>query len=86
MDFFTVPTLAFGVFYCFFVIGHDQRRILHFNVTKHLTIAWVIQQLRKAFPYDSASGYLVFDRGSHFNNEVIETMMSFDVQPKRTSF
>ena len=29
MDFFTVPTLAFGVLYCFFVIAHDRRRILH---------------------------------------------------------
>jgi hypothetical protein len=32
MDFFTVPTLTFGVLYCFFVIGHDRRKILHFNV------------------------------------------------------
>src|SRR6266852_4194890 len=30
MDFFTVPTFTFGVLYCFFVIGHDRRRILHF--------------------------------------------------------
>ena len=35
MDFFTVPTLTFGVLYCFFVIAHDRRRILHWNVTKH---------------------------------------------------
>ena len=27
MDFFTVPTLTFGVLYCFFVIAHDRRRI-----------------------------------------------------------
>ena len=33
MDFFTVPTLTFGVLYCFFVIAHDRRRILHWNVT-----------------------------------------------------
>jgi hypothetical protein len=26
MDFFTVPTLSFGVLYCFFVIAHDRRR------------------------------------------------------------
>jgi len=30
MDFFIVPTLTFGVLYCFFVIGHDRRKILHF--------------------------------------------------------
>ena len=50
MDFFTVPTLSFGVLYCFFVIGHERRRILHFNVTRHPTSAWVVQQLRNAFP------------------------------------
>ncbi len=31
MDFFTVPTITFGVLYCFFVISHDRRRILHVN-------------------------------------------------------
>src|SRR5664280_1104415 len=35
MDFFTAPTLTFGVLYCFFVIAHDRRRILHYSVTKH---------------------------------------------------
>ena len=37
MDFFTVPTIRFGVLYCFFVIAHDRRRVLHCNVTKHPT-------------------------------------------------
>jgi hypothetical protein len=54
MDFFTVPTITFGVLYCFFVIGHDRRRILHFNITRHPTSLWVLQQLREAFPYESA--------------------------------
>jgi len=86
MDFFTVPTLTFGVLYCFFVIAHDRRRILQCHVTGHPTSAWVIQQLREAFPYDSAPGYMIFDRGPQFNNEVIETVKSFGIQPKRTSF
>ena len=38
MDFFTAPTITFGVLYCFFVISHDGRRILHVNVTKHLYV------------------------------------------------
>lgn len=50
MDFFTVPTLTFGVLCCFFVIAHDRRRILHFNVTKHPTSAWVIRK-RVVKPY-----------------------------------
>ena len=24
MDFFTVPTITFGVLYCFFIISHDR--------------------------------------------------------------
>jgi hypothetical protein len=56
MDFFTLPTLTFGVLYCFFVIAHDRRRIPHCNGTKHPSSAWVIPQLRNAFPYDSAPG------------------------------
>ena len=86
MDFFTVPTLTFGILYCFFVIAHDRRRILHSSVTKYPTSAWVIQQLREAFPYDSAPGYLIFDRGSNFNEEVIETVKSFGIESKRTSY
>jgi transposase InsO family protein len=86
MDFFTVPTLSFGVLYCFFVIAHDRRRILHLNVTKHPTSAWVIQQLREAFPYDSAPKHLIFDRGGSFNQEVIETIKRFGIEPKRSSF
>ena len=86
MDFFTVPTLTFGVFYGFFVIAHDRRRVLHFNVTRHPTSAWIIQQLREAFPYDSAPKYLIFDRGANFNQEVIDTVKNFGTEPKRTSF
>jgi hypothetical protein len=37
MDFFNVPMITFGVLNCFFVISYDRRRVLHFNVTKHLT-------------------------------------------------
>ncbi|MGA1982946.1 MAG: integrase core domain-containing protein [Acidobacteriaceae bacterium] len=86
MDFFTVPTLTFGVLYCFFVIAHDRRRILHCNVTRHPTGAWVSQQLREAFPYDPTEKYLVFDRATNFNEEVIDTIKTFGIEPKRTSF
>jgi hypothetical protein len=50
MDFFSVPTFTFNVLYVFFLIGHDRRRIVHVNVTRHPTSAWIVQQLREAFP------------------------------------
>jgi transposase InsO family protein len=86
MDFFTVPTLTFDVLYCFFVIAHDRRRILHFNVTKNPGSAWVIQQLRETFPYDTAPRYLIFDRAANFNGHVVDAVRSFGIKSKRTSF
>ena len=86
IDFFTVPTLTFGVLTCFFVIAHDRRRILHFNVTRHPTSAWVSQQLLNAFPYDSAPKYLIHDRDAIFNSEVVKTIKVIGIESVRTSF
>jgi len=47
MDFFTVPTLTFGVLYCLFVIDHDRRRILRFNVTRNPSSLWIVQSPRR---------------------------------------
>jgi hypothetical protein len=46
VDFFTVPTIRFQVLYVFLVLAHDRRRIVHFNVTRHPTAEWTVQQLR----------------------------------------
>ena len=86
MDFFTVPTITFSVLYCFFVISHDRRRILHFNVTKHPTSSWIIQQLREAFPFGSAPRFLIFDRDAKYGLEVPTAVRSLSVSPVRTSF
>jgi transposase InsO family protein len=86
MDFFTVPTLTFGVLYCFFVIAHDRRRVLHFNVTRHPTSAWVSQQLREAFPFDAAPRYLIHDRDATLSAEVLATAKTLGVKSIRTSF
>jgi hypothetical protein len=58
------------VLYCFFVISHDRRQILHFNVTEHPTPSWIVQQLRGAFPEDRAAEYLILDRDAKFGGEV----------------
>jgi len=64
VDFFVVPTIRFQVLYVFLVLAHDWRRILHFGVTAHPTAEWAAQQLREAFPWDSAPRYLLRDRRS----------------------
>ena len=37
IDFFTVPTATFRVLFCFIILEHSRRRILHFNVTANPT-------------------------------------------------
>jgi len=86
MDFFTVPTITFRVLYCFFIISHDRRRILHFNVTKHPRSTWIVQQLREAFPFDSAPRFLIFDRDSKYGLEVPVAVHSLRMSAVRTSF
>jgi len=86
MDFFTVPTLTFGVLYCFFIIGHARRRILHFGVTQHPTSLWIGQQLREAFPYEVDHKYLIHDRDAKFGFEVFAGVKSVGLESVRTSF
>ena len=74
MDFFTVPTLTFGVLYCFFVISHDRRRILHCNVTGQPNALWIVLQLREAWGYEQPHRYLIFDRDAKFSTDVVRTV------------
>ena len=86
MDFFTVPTITFGVLYCFFVISHDRRRILHFNVTRHPTSAWTTQQLREAFPYQCSPKYLILDHDAKYGLDVPAAIHFMKITPIQTSF
>ena len=86
MDVFVVPTVTFRLVYVWFVIGHDRRRILHFDVTANPAAAWVIQQLREAFPFGTAPRHLIFDRDAIFSAPVVSTMTSFGIQPARTAW
>ncbi len=86
MDLFTVPTVSLQLLYGFFVIEHGRRHILHFNATFHPTAAWAIQQLREAFPYDTAPTYLIFDRDSIFSPAVVEFIKAMGTKPGRISF
>jgi transposase len=85
LDFFIVPTATFRVLYCLFVIEHGRRRILHFNVTRHPSADWVVQQLREAFPEAAPYRYAILDRDSIFDADVIAFLKATGLKPKRTS-
>jgi putative transposase len=62
IDFFTVPTATFRNLYCFIILSHERRQVVHFNVTEHPTAAWTAQHLIETFPEDTAPRFLL-DRG-----------------------
>jgi transposase InsO family protein len=85
MDFFVVPTVGFTLLYVWFVLDHGRRRVLNFNVTSHPSAAWVMQQLRDAFPDSPTHRYLIFDNDAIFATEVSHSVWKLGIHPKRTA-
>jgi transposase InsO family protein len=79
VDFFTVPTIRFQVLYVFLVLAHERRRIVHFAVTAHPTTEWTAQQMREAFPWDTAPNYLLRDRDRIFGREFVDQLKAMGI-------
>ncbi|MBM3747398.1 MAG: transposase family protein [Acidobacteria bacterium] len=80
VDFFTVPTLRFQILYVFLVLAHERRRILHFGVTAHPTAEWTAQQLREAFPWETAPRYLLRDRDRIFGDDFTKPVKDMGIK------
>src|SRR5207249_2095514 len=53
----------------FVVLSHERRRIIHVNVTAHPTAAWTAQQLREAWPWDTAPRFVIRDRDAIYGSD-----------------
>ena len=65
-DFLVQYTAGFTVVYVFVVMEIATRRIVHFNVTKSPTLAWVKQQFREATPWGQHPRFIVHDNDGIF--------------------
>jgi len=63
---FVVATATFPLLYALIVLGHDRRRIIHFEVTQNPTQVWLSRQMTEAFPWDTAPRYLLRDRDASY--------------------
>lgn len=86
VDFFTMPTVTFRVLFCFVVLSHDRRRIIHFNVTEHPTAEWTAQQVVEAFPYDTEPRYLLRDRDSIYGEFFRRRVRNMGIEEVVTAF
>jgi putative transposase len=66
VDMFVVVTATFRLLYAVLVLGHDRRRVIHFEVTQNPTQVWLAHQMTEAFPWDTAPRYLIRDRDASY--------------------
>src|SRR5262245_53922575 len=65
----TVPTATFRSLYCFIILSHERRQVVHFNVTEHPAAIWTARQMIEALPDDTAPRFLLRDRDSIYGND-----------------
>ena len=85
IDFFTVPTATFRTLFCFIVLLHDRRWVVHFNVTQHPTAEWTAQQMIEAFPEDRAPRFLLRDRDSVYGEYFRSRITTMGIEEVLTS-
>jgi transposase InsO family protein len=57
-----------------------SRRVVHFNVTRQPTDAWVAQQLREATPFGDRPGYLIHDNDGKFGSQFAAVADGSDIE------
>jgi putative transposase len=68
-DFFVVVTATFQLVYVFVIMEVDTRRILHFNVTRHPTAEWTLQQFRECVTGDEGYRFAIHDRDRIYSRD-----------------
>lgn len=66
IDMFVVATATFRILYALIVLGHDRRKVIHFEVTENPGQVWLARQMTEAFPWDTAPRYLLRDRDASY--------------------
>jgi putative transposase len=79
VDFFVAPTVTLRILFVFIVLQHQRRRIVHFGVTVSPTSQWTSQQIREAFPWDSAPRYLIRDRDDSYGAAFRSRLKAMDI-------
>ena len=80
IDFFTVPTATFRTLFCFVVLLHDRRTVVHFNVTEHPTALWTAQQIIEAFAFADVPKYLLRDSDQIYSEDFRRRVKGMEIE------
>lgn len=85
-DFFVTVTATFQVLYVFVVMEVGTRRIAHFNITKHPTAEWTLQQFREVISGEPPYRFVLHARDRIYSRELDTAVRSMGVDILKTPF
>ena len=80
VDMFVVATATFRLLYTVLVLGHDRRKVIHFDVTQNPTQVWLARQMTEAFPWDTAPRYLLRDRDVSYGQSFRDRIQAMGIE------
>ena len=80
-DFLQTYDALFRTIFVFVIIELESRRVVHVNVTRHPTDAWVAQQLREATPFGEGPRFLIRDNDKKFGAQFQHVVDGAEIEP-----
>jgi transposase InsO family protein len=77
-----VPSLPILQLYVLVIVRLGRRELAWINLTAHPTAEWIAQQLREAFPWNEAPGYLTLDRDGIYGAAVTRRLRAMGIRDK----
>jgi putative transposase len=79
-DFLQTYDALFRSIFVFVIIELESRRVMHVNVTRQPTDAWVAQQLREATPFGEGPHFLIRDNDKKFGEQFQHVAHGADIE------
>ena len=80
IDMFVVVTATFRLLYTLIVLGHDRRKVIHFDVTQNPNQVWLARQMTEAFPWDTAPRFLLRDRDAAYGQTFRDRVRAMGIE------
>src|SRR5712664_360180 len=80
VDMFVVVTATLQLLYAMVVLGHERRKVIHFDVTPNPTQAWLARQITEAFPWNTAPRFLLRDRDASYGQTFRDRVQAMAIE------
>jgi transposase InsO family protein len=85
-DFFLVVTATFQLVYVFFIMEIGTRRLFQFNVTRHPSADWTLQQFRECVTGDEGYRFVIHDRDRIYSRELDTSLETLGLTVLKTPY